>query len=34
MNKIESASLLRGRDVIVAQQLLGSSSNIFNPHLW
>ena len=34
MNKIESASSLRGRDVIVAQQLLGFSSNIFNPHLW
>ena len=34
MNKIEAASSLRGRDVIVAQQLLGFSSNIFNPHLW
>ena len=34
MNRIEAASSLRGRDVIVAQQLLGFSSNIFNPHLW
>ena len=34
MNKIEAASPLRGRDVIVAQQLLGFSDNIFNPHLW
>ena len=34
MNKIEAASPLRGRDVIVAQQLLGFSANIFNPHLW
>jgi zinc/manganese transport system substrate-binding protein len=34
MDKIEAASPLRGRDVIVAQQLLGFSSDIFNPHLW
>ena len=34
MDKIESASPKRGRDVIVAQQLLGLSDNIFNPHLW
>jgi zinc/manganese transport system substrate-binding protein len=34
MNKIEAASPRRGRDVIVAQQLLGLSSDIFNPHLW
>jgi zinc/manganese transport system substrate-binding protein len=34
MNKIEAASPRRGRDVIVAQQLLGFSSDIFNPHLW
>jgi zinc/manganese transport system substrate-binding protein len=34
MNKIEAASPLRGRDVIVAQKLLGFSSDIFNPHLW
>ena len=34
MNKIEAASPRRGRDVVVAQQLLGLSSNIFNPHLW
>jgi zinc/manganese transport system substrate-binding protein len=34
MDKIEAASPSRGRDVIVAQQLLGFSSDIFNPHLW
>jgi len=34
MNKIEAASPRQGRDVIVAQQLLDLSSNIFNPHLW
>ena len=34
MDKIESASPRPGRDVIVAQLLLGLSSNIFNPHLW
>ncbi len=34
MNKIEAASPRHGRDVIVAQALLGLSSNIFNPHLW
>ena len=34
MNKIESASHRSGRQVIVAQDLLGLSSNIFNPHLW
>ncbi|HTW08019.1 MAG TPA: zinc ABC transporter substrate-binding protein [Acidimicrobiales bacterium] len=34
MQRIEAASPRRGRDVIVAQQLDGFSSNIFNPHLW
>jgi zinc/manganese transport system substrate-binding protein len=34
MNKIESASNGSGRDVIVAQQLLGVANDAFNPHLW
>jgi zinc/manganese transport system substrate-binding protein len=34
MDKIESASHRSGREVIVAQDLLGLSSTIFNPHLW
>ena len=34
MNKIESATHRSGRQVIVVQDLLGLSSNIFNPHLW
>lgn len=34
MNKIESATNRSGREVIVAQQLLGVSSDAFNPHLW
>ena len=34
MNKIEAASPRRGRDVIVAQDLLGLPSDVFNPHLW
>lgn len=34
MNKIEAASPLRGRQVIVAQKLLGVPNDTFNPHLW
>jgi zinc/manganese transport system substrate-binding protein len=34
MDKIEAASPRRGRDVLVAQQLLGIPDNTFNPHLW
>ena len=34
MNKIESATHRSGRQVIVVQDLLGLSSDIFNPHLW
>jgi zinc/manganese transport system substrate-binding protein len=34
MNKIESASHVRGRKVIVVQDLLRLANNIFNPHLW
>ncbi len=34
MNKIESASSPRGRQVIVVQDLLGVPNDAFNPHLW
>ncbi|HUC14908.1 MAG TPA: zinc ABC transporter substrate-binding protein [Acidimicrobiales bacterium] len=34
MNKIESASHRSGRQVIVAQDLIGVASDAFNPHLW
>ncbi|HXW79484.1 MAG TPA: zinc ABC transporter substrate-binding protein, partial [Acidimicrobiales bacterium] len=34
MNKIESASHVPGRKVIVVQDLLRLANNIFNPHLW
>jgi zinc/manganese transport system substrate-binding protein len=34
MDKIESAAGRRGRDIIVAQHLLGLSGDVFNPHLW
>jgi zinc/manganese transport system substrate-binding protein len=34
MNKIESASNRAGREVIVAQQLIGVANDAFNPHLW
>jgi len=34
MDKIESASHRPGREVIVAQELLGLSGTVFNPHLW
>ncbi len=34
MNKIESATNRTGRQVIVAQELLGVASDSFNPHLW
>jgi len=34
MNKIEAASHRAGREVIVAQQVLGVPSDTFNPHLW
>ena len=34
MNKIESATHRSGRQVIVAQELLGVASDAFNPHLW
>ena len=34
MNKIEAASDPSGRKVIVAQDLLGLSNTVFNPHLW
>jgi zinc/manganese transport system substrate-binding protein len=34
MNKIEAASHVTGREVIVAQALLGVPASAFNPHLW
>jgi zinc/manganese transport system substrate-binding protein len=34
MDKVESASKNRGREIIVVQQLLGIPSDAFNPHLW
>ena len=34
MDKIEATTHRPGREVIVAQDLLGLSSTIFNPHLW